>query len=115
MSGASTDVAYLTRALKIPRAREVAPFLADTARKEAWDYLEFRPGCCPRRSPPGRHTVGRTGSKRPASRRPRPSTTSTSLTSARCPGEREGNGSATETSSHSGPRLGRERLRTNAK
>ena len=41
MSGASTDVAYLTRALKMPRAREVAPLLADTARTEGWDYTEF--------------------------------------------------------------------------
>ena len=41
MSGASTDVAYLTRALKMPRAREVASSLADTARDESWDYLEF--------------------------------------------------------------------------
>jgi DNA replication protein DnaC len=41
MSGASTDVAYLTRALKMPRAREVASSLAETARDESWDYLEF--------------------------------------------------------------------------
>ncbi len=41
MSGAATDVAYLTRALKMPRAREVALSLADTARDEHWDYLEF--------------------------------------------------------------------------
>ncbi|MEE9298697.1 MAG: IS21-like element helper ATPase IstB [Acidimicrobiia bacterium] len=41
MSGASSDVAYLTRALKMPRAREAAASLAETARAEAWDYLEF--------------------------------------------------------------------------
>lgn len=41
MSRASTDVAYLTRALKMPRVREVAPSLAETARTEAWDYTEF--------------------------------------------------------------------------
>ena len=41
MTGASTDVAYLTRALKMPRAREVASSLAATARDESWDYLEF--------------------------------------------------------------------------
>lgn len=41
MSGVSTDVAYLTRALKMPRAREVASSLADAARTEGWDYLEF--------------------------------------------------------------------------
>jgi DNA replication protein DnaC len=41
MGGAATDVAYLTRALKMPRAREMAASLADTAREEAWDYLEF--------------------------------------------------------------------------
>jgi DNA replication protein DnaC len=38
---ASTDVAYLTRALKMPRARQVASSLADTARTEGWDYTEF--------------------------------------------------------------------------
>jgi DNA replication protein DnaC len=41
MSGASTDVAYLTRALKMPRALEVAAPLAEAARTEGWDYLEF--------------------------------------------------------------------------
>lgn len=41
MSGDATEVAYLTRALKMPRARELAPSLADTARAEGWDYLEF--------------------------------------------------------------------------
>jgi DNA replication protein DnaC len=38
---AATDVAYLTRALKMPRAREVAAALAETARSEGWDYAEF--------------------------------------------------------------------------
>lgn len=38
---ASTDVAYLTRALKMPRARDVAASLAETARSEGWDYTEF--------------------------------------------------------------------------
>ncbi len=37
----ATDVAYLTRALKMPRARQVASSLADTARDEGWDYTEF--------------------------------------------------------------------------
>jgi DNA replication protein DnaC len=41
MSGASTDVAYLARALKMPRALEVAAPLAEAARTEGWDYLEF--------------------------------------------------------------------------
>jgi DNA replication protein DnaC len=41
VSGAATDVAYLTRALKMPRARQVAASLADTARTEGWDYTEF--------------------------------------------------------------------------
>ncbi len=41
MSGVSTDVAYLTRALKMPRARQVAASLAETARSEGWDYTEF--------------------------------------------------------------------------
>ncbi len=38
---ATTDVAYLTRALKMPRARQVATSLADMARDEGWDYTEF--------------------------------------------------------------------------
>lgn len=37
----ATDVAYLTRALKMPRARQVAQSLADTAAIEGWDYTEF--------------------------------------------------------------------------
>jgi hypothetical protein len=41
MSGASTDVAYLTTALKMPRAREAAGSLAEAARTQGWDYLEF--------------------------------------------------------------------------
>jgi DNA replication protein DnaC len=41
VSGEATEVAYLTRALKMPRARELAPGLAETARAEGWDYLEF--------------------------------------------------------------------------
>lgn len=41
MSGAATDVAYLTTALKMPRARQAAPLLAETARTGGWDYLEF--------------------------------------------------------------------------
>lgn len=41
MSGAATDVAYLTQALKMPRAREAAGSLAETARSQGWDYLEF--------------------------------------------------------------------------
>jgi len=41
MSGTATEVAYLTRALKMPRIRELASPLADTARTEGWDYLEF--------------------------------------------------------------------------
>ena len=41
MTGITADVAYLTRALKMPRARQVALSLADTARDEGWDYTEF--------------------------------------------------------------------------
>ena len=41
MTSSTTDVAYLTRALKMPRIRELASLLADTARDEGWDYLEF--------------------------------------------------------------------------
>ncbi len=41
MTGNTADVAYLTRALKMPRARQIASSLADTARDEGWDYTEF--------------------------------------------------------------------------
>jgi DNA replication protein DnaC len=41
VSGASSDVAYLTTNLKMPRARELASSLAATARDQGWDYLEF--------------------------------------------------------------------------
>jgi DNA replication protein DnaC len=38
MSGISSDIAFLSRALKAPRIREVAPSLATRAREESWDY-----------------------------------------------------------------------------
>jgi len=38
---ATADVAYLTRALKMPRARQVADSIADQARSEGWDYPEY--------------------------------------------------------------------------
>ena len=41
MSGAATDVAFLTRALKMPRTQAVAASFAESARQEGWDYLEF--------------------------------------------------------------------------
>lgn len=41
MNAPATEVAYLTRALKMPRARELAASLAETARTEGWDHLEF--------------------------------------------------------------------------
>lgn len=41
MSDVTTEVAYLTRALKMPRAREVTSSLAERARAEGWDYQEF--------------------------------------------------------------------------
>jgi len=41
MSGVATEVAYLTGALKMPRARDVAGVLASQARAEGWDYQEF--------------------------------------------------------------------------
>jgi hypothetical protein len=37
----SSDVAYLSRALKAPRVREVAPRLAERAREEGWDYESY--------------------------------------------------------------------------
>ena len=37
----SSDVAYLSRALKAPRVREVAFRLADVAREEGWDYEAY--------------------------------------------------------------------------
>ncbi len=41
MTSTFTDLSYLTRALKMPRARDVAATLAETARSEGWDPLEF--------------------------------------------------------------------------
>ena len=41
MTRTFTDLSYLTRALKMPRARDVAATLAETARSEGWDPLEF--------------------------------------------------------------------------
>src|SRR5712691_2530039 len=38
MSGPGSDVAFLSRALKAPRIREVATVLATRAREESWDY-----------------------------------------------------------------------------
>ncbi len=37
----SSDVAYLSRALKAPRVREVASRLAERAREEGWDYEAY--------------------------------------------------------------------------
>src|SRR6266542_5678346 len=37
----ASDVAYLSRALKAPRVREVASRLADVAREEGWDYETY--------------------------------------------------------------------------
>ena len=39
MSGLTTEVAFLSRALKMPRIRRVAPDMAKTARAEGWDPL----------------------------------------------------------------------------
>ena len=41
MGGLTTEVAFLSRALKMPRIRRVAPGLAKTARAEGWDPLEL--------------------------------------------------------------------------
>lgn len=41
MSGVSSDIAFLSRALKAPRIREVAPSLAARAREESWDYEAY--------------------------------------------------------------------------
>jgi DNA replication protein DnaC len=38
---ASSDVAFLSRALKAPRIRAVATTLADRAREESWDYEAY--------------------------------------------------------------------------
>ena len=37
----SSDVVYLSRALKAPRVREVASRLAERAREEGWDYEAY--------------------------------------------------------------------------
>jgi DNA replication protein DnaC len=41
MSAASSEVAYLSRALKAPRIRETAASLAKRAREEGWDYEAY--------------------------------------------------------------------------
>ena len=41
MSGLTTEVAFLSRSLRMPRIRQVAPALAKTARTEGWDPLEL--------------------------------------------------------------------------
>jgi len=41
MGGLSSEVAFLSRALKMPRIRQVAPDMAKTARTEGWDPLEL--------------------------------------------------------------------------
>jgi DNA replication protein DnaC len=41
MSRVGSDIAFLSRALKAPRIREVAPNLADRAREESWDYEAY--------------------------------------------------------------------------
>jgi len=41
MGGLSTEVAFLSRALKMPRIRQVAPDMAHTAPTEGWDPLEL--------------------------------------------------------------------------
>lgn len=41
MSGASTELAHLFRALKAPAAARALPGLADRAREESWSYERF--------------------------------------------------------------------------
>ncbi len=41
MGGLTTEVAFLSRALRMPRIRRVAPDMAKTARAEGWDPLEL--------------------------------------------------------------------------
>ncbi len=41
MGGLSSEVAFLSRALRMPRIRQVAPDMAKTARAEGWDPLEL--------------------------------------------------------------------------
>ena len=41
MGGLSSEVAFLSRALRMPRIRQVAPDVAKTARAEGWDPLEL--------------------------------------------------------------------------
>jgi hypothetical protein len=44
----STEVAFLTRALKAPTLRESVPRLAERARAEAWSHEEFLVACLQR-------------------------------------------------------------------
>ena len=44
----TTEIAFLTRALKAPTLREAAPRLAERARSEAWSHEEFLAACLQR-------------------------------------------------------------------
>ncbi len=46
MSGPSSELAHLFRALKAPAAARVLPKLADRARAEEWSYEHFAAALC---------------------------------------------------------------------
>ena len=43
----TSEVAFLTRALKAPTLREAVPRLAERARTESWTHEEFLVASCP--------------------------------------------------------------------
>ena len=84
MGGLSTEVAFLSRALKMPRIRQVAPDMAKTARAEGWDPLELLVKVLAEEVT-ARETHGGENRIRAARfRRRRPSTISTSPTNDQC-------------------------------
>jgi hypothetical protein len=50
MSSASSEIAFLARALKMPRIPKAAKLFAERARSKGWDYEAFL-ALCSRRKP----------------------------------------------------------------
>ena len=80
MGGLTTEVAFLSRALRMPRIRRVAPDMAKTARAEGWDPLELLVKVLTEEVAARETHGGENRIRQPASPKPKPSTTSTSPT-----------------------------------
>ena len=97
---AASELAYLSRALKAPRIARCRAGSPSRARDEGWDYEAYLAAVLAEEVSARDSHGGSPGSRRPASRRSRPSTTSTSP-SRRASAERR---SPTSPSSTSSPR-----------